>query len=221
MRLATIVTVLAIACANCFGNAGTITLSPTPSFNWGNTLLGYGSSHGFTIKNTGSVNVNVTALNITGTNASQFTVSGITLPKNNLPSQQSVSFTIIFTPSALQSYSASISVTSTATNTPSTALSGMGFQHSVTLTFNPSTTTNVVSYNIYRITSSSPTAPPTPYPALGSGWEAVAICNGLICTVSDTTVSSGTSYWYYASAVDSNDNESAPSNTAQAIISTP
>ena len=90
--------------------------------------------------------------------------------------------------------------------------------HSVSLTWIPSISSNVASYTIYRITSASTTAPPTPYPSLTS--ILATTCSSTVCTYTDAAVQAGQSYWYYAAAVDTGNNVSGPSNIVQAVIPT-
>lgn len=80
-----------------------------------------------------------------------------------------------------------------------------GTQHSVQLTWSPSTST-VSGYNVYRSTVS------------GSGY--VKLNSSLVANLaySDATVESGITYFYVATAVDSGGDESADSNQASANI---
>jgi len=78
-------------------------------------------------------------------------------------------------------------------------------QHSVALTWNASTST-VSGYNVYRSTVSG-----GPYTKLNS--SLVATLN-----YTDSTVLSGTTYYYVTTAVDSVGNESAYSNEVSAPI---
>jgi hypothetical protein len=81
-------------------------------------------------------------------------------------------------------------------------------QHSVTLNWNVSTSSNVMGYNVYRSTTLG--GPYTKVQALVPGSPYV-----------DTTVSSGHSYYYVTTAVDSNNDESSYSNQAIAVVPTP
>jgi fibronectin type 3 domain-containing protein len=115
---------------------------------------------------------------------------------------------VIFNPNAVGSNAGTITVTSAAANSPkSIALSGTGvrFSHLVVLNWTASTST-VSGYNIYRTTVS------------GSGYA--RINSGLIpsSTYTDTTVQSGMTYYYVATAVDTSGNESIDSNQATAVI---
>jgi hypothetical protein len=96
--------------------------------------------------------------------------------------------------------------------------SGVG-NYSVSLSWTPSTSSDVTSYSIYRMASSDSTAPPPPYPLLVSNLPSNTVCSASSnsCAYTDSTVVAATSYWYYAMAV-SGSVDSAPSNTAQAIV---
>ena len=79
-------------------------------------------------------------------------------------------------------------------------------QHSVNLSWNVSTTTGV-QYNVYRGTQHT-----GPYPTkLTSSPQATT-------TFTDSTVQTGTTYYYVVTAVDSNQQESDYSNEALATI---
>jgi fibronectin type 3 domain-containing protein len=79
-------------------------------------------------------------------------------------------------------------------------------QHSVSLSWTASTSPGVVGYNVYRGTISG-----GPYAILNS-----SLVTGTSYT--DTTVQTGQTYYYVATAVDGNRNESSYSSQASAII---
>ena len=76
--------------------------------------------------------------------------------------------------------------------------------HTVNLSWKPSTSTNVVGYNIYR----------------GSSTASYGLLNSMNSgtTYTDTTVQNGQTYFYVVTAIDSAGTESPYSNAAQAII---
>jgi hypothetical protein len=80
--------------------------------------------------------------------------------------------------------------------------------HSVSLTWSPSASSGVTSYNVYRGTVSG-----GPYTRLHTGV--------ITTTYTDSNVQSGTTYYYVTTAVDSSGAESAYSNEAQANIPMP
>jgi fibronectin type 3 domain-containing protein len=88
------------------------------------------------------------------------------------------------------------------------SLSGTGVapvQHSVALSWTASTST-VTGYNVYRGTVSG-----GPYTKINS-----SLITGL--TYTDSTVVSGTQYFYVATAVDSSGNESVDSGAVSATV---
>jgi hypothetical protein len=160
-----------------------------------------------------SLNANLTAgsSNVTVSSASWsgggFALSGITFPVT-VSAGQSVPFTVTFAPQAAGSSTGQVSFVSDATNSPAlVSLSGTGTQpsHSVNLLWNPSSS-SVSGYNIYRGTASG-----GPYLKLTS-----APTSSLAFT--DTSVQSGMTYYYVATAVDLNNTESGYSNLATAVI---
>ncbi len=80
-------------------------------------------------------------------------------------------------------------------------------QHSVDLSWTASTSTNVVSYNVYRTA------------AAGGTYSKIATSASTSYT--DSTVASGFTYYYVTTAVDNSGLESGYSNQATAIIPTP
>ena len=137
-----------------------------------------------------------------------YSLSGATSPVTLTPSQ-SITFSVIFTPTAVGSASGSVSIVSNATGSPaSIALTGTGITsaaHSVGLNWNASTST-VSGYNIYRSTTS------------GTGYAKLNGSPVASLSYTDSTVQNGTIYYYVTTAVDSGGTESLFSNEAQAII---
>jgi hypothetical protein len=166
---------------------------------------------GSTFSQTGTLSASSAPVTVSsiGGNSSEFSVSGISLPLT-IAAGSTASFKVIFSPQASGTASASLAFMSNAFNTPTLqSLTGNGIapvQHSVALTWNPSTSTNVVGYNVYRGTTSG-----GPYTKLNSAPDPGT-------TDTDTTVQSGQTYYYVVSAIDSNANESLFSNQVQAVI---
>jgi fibronectin type 3 domain-containing protein len=158
-----------------------------------------------TITDTGNSNVTISGISVSGTG---YSLSGAGSPVTLSPSQK-LTMGVQFTPPAIGSDTGSVTISSNATGSPAVvSLSGTGAaatQHSVTLTWNASTST-VSGYNVYRSTVS------------GSGYSKLnsALVGGLNYT--DSTVQSGQTYYYVTTAVDSSGDESGDSNQAQAII---
>jgi fibronectin type 3 domain-containing protein len=122
------------------------------------------------------------------------------------------SVTIQFAPQASGTVTGTASFVSNATNSPATvSLSGSGvapIQHSVDLSWTASTSI-VVGYNVYRGTQSG-----GPYTKINSSLNATT-------AYTDSTVQSGTTYYYVVTAVDATNAESAYSNQAVAVIPIP
>jgi len=120
---------------------GANTLSITPaSLNLGSVNVGSQNSQALTIKNTGSIPISVTAINISG-GSGKFTYSGITLPKSLAPNA-TTTVTVKFAPTAGGALSASLTLTSNpaATVSPSSvSLSGTGVSA-------PSLTANITGW---------------------------------------------------------------------------
>jgi len=188
------------------GVAATQTLSfSSTNLAFGNVNSGSSSTQNVTATNTGNASVTVSGI---AENGAGFTLSGAGTPVT-LTSGQAMTFGVIFSPTSAGSDTGTVMVTSTATGSPTTiALSGTGVQttsHSVGLSWVASTST-VSGYNIYRSTTN------------GSGYA--KINTGLVAgvTYNDTTVQSGTTYYYVVTAVDSTGTESSDSNQATAVI---
>ncbi len=87
--------------------------------------------------------------------------------------------------------------------------SGGVIPHAVLLNWSPSTSSNVVGYNAYRGTTSG-----GPYTKLNS-----SPIRGT--TYTDDAVQAGQAFYYVATAIDSNNAESAYSNEASAVVRSP
>jgi Abnormal spindle-like microcephaly-assoc'd, ASPM-SPD-2-Hydin len=184
---------------------GASQLSASPSsMNFGNVAVGSSKSQNGSVT-TGGSNITVSSA---AWNGSGFSLSGITFPVT-VPAGQSVPFTVTFVPQISGSATGQVSFVSDASNSPTVVtLAGSGTQatqHSVSLSWNASTS-QVAGYNIYRGTSSG-----GPYTKLNS-----SLISGL--SLADNSVQSGATYFYVATAVDSNDVESGHSNLATAVI---
>jgi len=182
-----------------------VTVSPT-SLSFGNVNTGTSSTQTVTVTNTGNANVQISSISESGAG---FTLSGASTPVTLTPNQ-SLTFSVIFTPASAGSLTGTVTVTSNATGSPtSIALTGTGVQastHTVSLNWTASTST-VSGYNIYRSSTSA-----------SSGFT--QINTSLVTNLSyvDSGVSSSTTYYYAATAVDSGGNESDKSNVATAVI---
>ena len=181
---------------------GQLALSTT-NLSFGNVAVGSNSSLNGTLTASG-VPVTITSANL---NNSEFVLSGISLPAT-LAAGQSVAFTVAFTPQASGATSGSLAFSSNASNSPAVlAMTGMGMapiQHNVDLTWIAST--NAVGYNIYRSAAANGS-----YSMINSSLDSTA-------AYTDTTVVSGQTYYYVATALNSAGQESAYSAPVQAVV---
>jgi hypothetical protein len=157
----------------------------------------------------GSSNIAVSSAAWTGQG---YSVSGITFPAT-VAAGTSVSYTVTFAPQAAGSAPGGISFVSNAVNSPSTqTFTGTGtpapVQHTVDLSWAASTST-VAGYNVYRGTQSG-----GPYVKLNSTSQPGT-------SYGDSTVQSGSTYYYVVTSVDGSSVESAYSNQVTAVIPTP
>lgn len=184
--------------------AAQLSVSPA-SLAFGNVAIGQTSTLNATLTASNS-DVVISSADWSG---SGYSVSGITFPAT-IASGKSVSYSVTFTPPAAGASSGNISFTSNASDTSlNQTFSGTGTQsasqHSVALSWDASTST-VAGYNIYRGTQSG-----GPYSKLNSTLLSAT-------SYTDGSVASGTTYYYVSTAVASNNQESAYSNQATAII---
>jgi hypothetical protein len=187
------------------GGAPILQLSASAtSLNFGSATMGTTSTQSVTLTNTGNSNVSVSQISATG---SGFSLSGLALPVT-LSAGQTTIFNVVFAPTVTGSATGSVSVISTATNSPlSISLSGSGTQvsHSVSLNWAASTSA-VRGYYVYSGTQAS-----GPFAKLNSTPIPTT-------TYTDNSVRSGQTYYYFVTAVDSNGVESADSNEVTAAI---
>ena len=178
----------------------------TTSLSFGSVNVGSTNSLSVAVTNNGNANVTVSNVGVTG---SGFSVTGISSGEVLTPNQ-SVTATVQFAPTAGGAVTGAVTITSDATNSPSTiSLSGTGVAattHTVSLGWTASTST-VSGYNVYRGTTAN-------------GPYATKLNPSLVDSVqfTDTTVTSGQTYYYVVTAVDSNNVESTYSNQATAVI---
>lgn len=185
---------------------GTLASSPT-TLSFGNVTLNGTKSLTATITNSGSASVTVSAVNIAGTGFSLTTVkTPITLAV-----KQSVQVTVTFTPTTSSSATGTLTITSNASNkslavplTGTGTASGTG-THSVALSWSDSGT-GISGYNVYRSTV--------------SGGSYSKINSAVVATTSytDSTVTSGTTYYYVVTATAPSGAESAYSNQTSAKV---
>jgi len=137
----------------------------------------------------------------------EFSIHGLALPVT-IPSGQSMPVSIRFTPSASGQATGNFIVVSNAVNSPtSEALKGGGVaagSHEADLSWDASS--GAVGYNVYRGNSHG-----GPYSLMNSVLDAST-------NYADTSVTGGATYFYVATAVNSNGDESGYSNEAKVTV---
>jgi len=190
-------------------NTASAQLAVTPTtLNFGSVTVGGNKNMTATIKAT-NADVTVSSAAWSG---SGYSVSGITFPIT-VKAGSSKSFTVSFAPQAAGSASGNMSFVSSAANSPTAeTFTGSGAaapqQHTVSLNWVPSTST-VAGYNVYRSNQSG-----GPYASLNGSLSSSA-------SYSDSSVQSGQVYFYVATAVNSNSEESAYSGEVAAVVPSP
>ena len=185
------------------GSAGQLSVTPS-SFSFGSVLVGNSKSlNGALFATNSDVIVSSASWNGQG-----FVLSGISFPAT-VPTGQSLSFTVTFTPQIAGSSTGSLDFVSNASNSVGTeALSGTGSQssqHSVGLSWDPSSSP-VVGYNVYRGTHS------------GGPYQKLNLSPQPGTSYTDVGVQSGVTYFYVATAVGTDLVESRHSNETAATI---
>jgi hypothetical protein len=186
--------------------AATTVLGASPtSLAFGAVNLNTSTQMTSTITNTGNSNVTITGVETVGAGFSSTGVaSGLTLQPG-----QTVTLTVTFDPTAAGAVSgASVTIVSNAGGLV-VPLSGSGnaAADSVSLTWTASSSSDVIGYYAYRSTTS------------GSGYVKLDPSSPASTEqYTDSTVQSGTTYYYVVTAVDSNDVESDYSGQATAVI---
>lgn len=180
--------------------AGTLSASPT-TLNLGSVEVGTSGTGSGTLTASGA-SVTVSAAS---SNNSQFVISGLSLPVT-IAAGQSKPYTITFSPTAAITVNATLTFTSNAQpSTTTEALTGIGTPaptHSVSLSWNASTSSSISGYNIYRAVYTT---------SCGGFAKINSLLNtGLLYT--DSNVANGTAYCYATTAVNTSSQESGYSN---------
>jgi hypothetical protein len=183
---------------------GQLTVDPS-TLDFGKVVVGSPASQTATLSASGAA-VTVSSANISD---SEFTLNGLSFPFT-IAAGGSQEYTVVFTPQASGAVSATLTFfTDGGSSTAVQSLTGFGAvsqSHSVELSWNASTSQDVIGYNIYRSNTSG-----GPYNKINPVLDASTV-------YSDTSVSDGSTYYYVTTAIDSNDQESVNSNEAQAVI---
>jgi hypothetical protein len=187
--------------------AASVQLTPSATgLSFGSVTVGSSGTSQLTVKSTGNTNASISKVTVSGTGF----VLGSSAASVILDPSQTESYTVNFDPKATGTISGTLTVTSNAANSPlNISLSGTGVavtaQHTVALTWDRSTS-NVTGYFVYRGSKAS-----GPFTQLNSSPEADP-------SYSDGTVSSGQVYYYYVTAVNSSNIQSADSNEVSVTI---
>lgn len=186
------------------GVTSSLLLSVTPTtLNFGNVQVGNFGTQAATLTNTGNSSITISQIAVSG---SGYTATGVGAGQVLLAGQ-SVPITVTFTPTASGSAIGSVTITSNASNSPTTIALAAG-SYLVNLSWTASTSA-VTGYNVYRGTASG-----GPYVILNS-----SPVSGTSYT--DTSVQLGQTYYYVVTAVSPNGAESVYSNQATAPVPTP
>jgi len=187
--------------------AGQLNLSPT-TISVGSVTVGTSGTQTGMLSAIGT-GVTVSSVSV---GSSEFAVTGLSFPVT-IPAGQSVNFTVTFTPQTSGFASVNVSFASNASNSPSSAtLTGTGVAapvHTVSLTWIASTSPNITGYNVYRRTG-----------ATGSYAQINTVLDAATA-YTDASVVDGQTYYYETTAVNSSNDESAPSSAVQAMIPPP
>jgi hypothetical protein len=147
-------------------------------------------------------NVTVTAAS---TNSSVFNVGGLSLPVT-IPAGKSTTFTVTFSPQTAGAATASLTFTNNTQPTTTTeALKGTGTPaptHTVNLSWNSSTSSNITGYNIYRAA----------YVTSCGSFSKINTGLATSTLYADSNVIDGANYCYATTAVNTNSQESGYSN---------
>jgi hypothetical protein len=184
------------------GIAATVILTPSvTTLAFGSVTVNTTAAQNVQLTNTGNAQVNISSVAATGAGFSSTGGSNTILQPN-----QSVTVVVSFDPQTQGPLSGTLSIASNAS--PLTIpLSGTGaaaVQHSVTIAWDPSTSSGVAGYFVYRRTSSS------------GSFTKVDSTNSSTTTFTDTTVQGGQTYFYEVTSVDSSNVESSFDGPVQA-----
>jgi len=180
--------------------AGQLGVTPT-TLALGSVVVGTSGSASASLTASGA-NVAVTAAS---SNNSAFSVGGLSLPVT-IPAGHSASFTVTFSPLVTGAATATLTFASNAQpSTTSETLTGSGAAaptHTVNLSWNASTSSNISGYNIYRAA----------YVNSCGSFSKINSALNTSTLYTDSVVVDGTSYCYATTAVNSSNEESSYSN---------
>jgi hypothetical protein len=182
-------------------NTGKLNITPS-SLGFGNVDIGGTSAQSSTLTAIGG---SVTVSSASSSN-SEFSIPGSSFPLT-IPAGQSAEVQVVFSPTKAGGASGSLTLSSNASNSPageSVSGTGVAAQYSVALSWNASTSP-VAGYNVYRgMTVGS-------YTKINSSLDATT-------SYTDNGVVSGATYYYAATAVSANGQESSYSSPLKVAI---
>jgi Abnormal spindle-like microcephaly-assoc'd, ASPM-SPD-2-Hydin len=189
-------------------NPGGAQLVVAPStLNFGNVTVGSSASLQATLTASNSA----VTISSDQSTSSEFGILGLTFPVT-VSAGQSIPVTIQFTPNASGAATAKAGFISNAKNSPTIEqLTGTGVaqnSHTVDLSWDPGDG-NAVGYNVYRSTAQA-----GPFQEINTALDAST-------NYIDNSVVAGTTYYYVATEVDAQGQESAYSNVAKAVVPNP
>ena len=181
-----------------------LTVNPS-SLAFGTITIGAKSTIPATVTNSGTASITISNVSISGAG---FGASGVSTGQILAPGQ-TASLSVTFTPSTTTGVTGNVTITSNATNSPTAvSLTGTGLQtvsHDVVLSWNASAS-SVIGYNVYRGQAS------------GGPYTKVTSAPVSVTSDVDSTVQSGSTYYYTVTSIDSSNMESGFSNETSAII---
>jgi hypothetical protein len=181
--------------------AATVTANP-PKLAFGDVQINQTSTLPVVLTNTGNSRVTITQDQVRGTYFSTDLTVPITLKVG-----QQITIHVTFAPKTEGMHYGNVSASNSNGLVVKIPVNGNATSgHSVGLSWDPSTSKDIVGYNIYRATRSR-----GPYEKINSDLDTAT-------SYLDDTVLSGRTYYYVTTAVDSNAQESKHSNRVKAII---
>ena len=182
----------------------TLTANPA-SLAFGNVNVNGSVTQQVTLTNAGNSTVTISGANISGAGLSATGVGSGTV----ISAGQTAVLIVQFAPTAAGSVSGGITVTSNASNASVTIPvtgTGVAVAHTVVLQWQASTSSGVIGYNVYRSTVS------------GGPYTNIVTSPVPTASYTDSSVSSGTTYYYVVTAVASNGSESAYSSEVSITV---
>jgi len=182
-----------------------LSVSPT-NLTFGSISVGATESQTITLQNTGNSNLTVSSVVATGNG---FAATGIAV-NTVLTPRQTATLTVNFNPTATGTFSGTITITSNASNSPTfvVPLTGSGGSGSktVNLQWQPSTTSGVAGYNLYRSsTSGGPYSKLVSQPIIGTSYT-------------DGTIATSSTYYYVVTALSASGVESSYSPQVTVVV---